>query len=106
MLGSEGVGNFVEVSITWVLFGEAPVDCDDARRSWHLEFEVGVVWNLHELRECWTSQYGVVLRLLVEHLELEDLSCKVALVAEDDVELDCSEGGGCFAWDYTIYIGA
>src|SRR3954463_3364465 len=28
-----------------------------------LSFEVGIVRNRHELRECWMSQYGVVLRL-------------------------------------------
>ena len=64
------------------------------------------MWDRHELCERWSSQYGVVLRLLVEHFELEDFSCEVALAAEDDVELDCFEGGGCFAWNYTVDCGA
>src|SRR4051812_28045301 len=54
-----------------------PVNCNTARSPWHLELEVGIVWNRHELRERWPPQYGVVLRLPVEYLELEGLSCEV-----------------------------
>ena len=55
---------------------------------WHLEFEVGVVGNHHELCECWTSQYGVILRLPIEYFELEGVSCEIAYAAKDDFELD------------------
>jgi hypothetical protein len=38
----------------------------------------------------------------VEHFKLEDFFGEVALVAEDDIELDCSDGDGCFAWNYAV----
>ena len=95
----------MEVAIALVRFGEASIDYDDSCGSWHLEFEVRIVRNRHELCERRSPQYGVVLRP-VEYFELENLFCEVALAAEDDVELDCSKRGGCFAWNYTIYCGA
>ena len=60
------------------------------------------MWNRHELRECWPSQYGVVLRLIVEYFELEDMLCEVASVAEYDFQLDDSEGCGGFSWYYPV----
>ena len=62
--------------------------------------------DCHELCERWSSQYGVILRLPVEYLELEGLSCKVVSAAKDNFELDYSEGGGRFSWDYSMYHGA
>ena len=51
----------MEISVALVGFGEAPIDCDDARGSWHFELEVGVVWDRHELRERWSPQYYMIL---------------------------------------------
>ena len=44
----------------------------------------------------------MILRLLVEYFELEDMLCKVAPVAEDDFQLDDSEGCGDFSWYYPM----
>ena len=48
----------------------------------------------------------MVLRLSVEYLELEGLSCEVASAAKDNLELDYSKGGSRFFWDYPMYYGA
>ena len=92
----------MEVSVALVGLGEASVDCEDARGSWHFELEVGVVRDRHELCERWSPQYDMVLRLLVEYLKLEGLFCEVASAAEDNFELDLSKGGGCFPWYYSM----
>ena len=60
------------------------------------------MWNRHELCECWSPQYGMILRLPVEYFELEDKLCEVVSVAEDDFHLDDSEGCGGFSWYYPV----
>ena len=92
----------MKVTITLVRLGEASIECNDACGSWHLELEVGIVRDRHELRERWSSQYGVVLRLPVEYFKLKDIPCKVASVAKDKFELDDSKGGGRFSWYYSV----
>ena len=37
VLHAEGLGYFVEIPVALVRSGEAPVDCDYALWSWHLE---------------------------------------------------------------------
>ena len=48
------------------------------------------MWDGHELGECWSTEYGVVLRLPVYHFKLEDLPSEIASAPEDDVEADPS----------------
>ena len=45
----------------------------------------------HEFRVGWSSQYGVVLRLPVDYLELEAFVPEVAWFAEDNAQRDLSE---------------
>src|ERR1041385_3156373 len=104
--GSKRVGDFVEAAVALVRFGEASFDCDDSCRSWHLELEICIVWNRHELCECRSPEYGVILRLPVEYFELECLLCEVEFPVEDHIKLYCSDGGCCFARDYAVYCGS
>ena len=39
---------------------EAPIHHDDTTRTRHLEFEVGVVWDHHDLPITWPLEDGVV----------------------------------------------
>ena len=91
LLCSEGVGDLVEVAVAFVWSEEESVDRDDSYGSWHLELEVCVVWDGHELGESWSTKYGVVLRLPIDHIEFEGLSFEIVSAPEDDVEVDPSQ---------------
>ena len=91
LLCSKGVGDLVEVAVAFVLSEEAFIDRDDSYGSWHLELEVCVVWDGHELGESWSTKYSVVLRLPIYHFEYKGFSSKVVSAPEDDVEVDPSQ---------------
>jgi len=57
-------------------------DGDDAVRTRHLELEVGVVWDGHELGVAWSPQNHVVGPWEPEHVEGEDLPLEVVGVSK------------------------
>jgi hypothetical protein len=71
---------------------EAALDGDDPLRAGHLELEVGVVGDSHELGEAWSTEEAVVDTEEVNNLEGERLLAKVVWLAEGDVEPDAPEG--------------
>ena len=56
---------------------EAALDGDDPLRAGHLELQVGVVGDGHELGEAWLSQEGVVDIREVDYLKGEWLLAEV-----------------------------
>jgi hypothetical protein len=58
----------------------------------HLQLQVGVVGNGHELGEAWPTQESMVDVREVDHLEGDQLLLEVVRLAEGDVELDAPEG--------------
>ena len=64
---------------------------DDGVRSQHLQLEVGVVGDRHELDVAWPSQDGMVGPWEVHHLKGEDLRAEVGLVTKCDGQVNLLE---------------
>jgi hypothetical protein len=54
----------------------------------HLELEIGVVGNSHELCVTWASQDGMVGFVESDHLKGEDLCPKVGWIPKGDEQVD------------------
>ena len=63
---------------------EGGVDSDDPMGALHLQLEVCVVGDGHELRVAWSSQDGVESSGEPNHLEGEGLGPVVGLIPEGD----------------------
>ena len=70
---------------------EGATHSDDTVRSRHLQLEVGVVEDRHELGVAWPPQDGVVGPWEVHHLEGEDLRAEVGSVAKHDRQVNLPE---------------
>ena len=68
------------------------VDGDDTVRSWHLELEVGVVGDGHELGVAWPSQDCVVGSREPDHVKREDLPSEVVDVLKQTCKSICPRG--------------
>ena len=86
------MGNIVLLVVVGLL--EAPFDGDDPVWAGHLELQVGVVGDGHELGEARSTEEGMVDAREVNHLKGEWLLTKVVWLAEGDVEPDAPEGHG------------
>jgi hypothetical protein len=67
---------------------EATLEGDDPLWARHLELQVGVAGDGHELGEAWPTEEGMVDAREVDHLEGERLLAKVVQLAKGDVEPD------------------
>jgi hypothetical protein len=67
-------------------------DGDDPVGARHLELEVGVVGDGHELRVAWPPQYCVVGSSEPNHLKREGLPSEVGGCSEADRKVELSEG--------------
>jgi hypothetical protein len=73
---------------------EAALDGDEPLWVEHLELQVGVVRDGHELGEAQSTEEGVVDAEEVNHLESEWLLIEVVRLAEGDVESDVPKRHG------------
>jgi hypothetical protein len=67
-------------------------DGDDPIGARHLELQVGVVGDGHELRVAWPPQYCVVGSSEPDHLERQSLPSEVGGRSEADRKVESSEG--------------
>jgi hypothetical protein len=74
-------------------------DGDDAAWPWHLQDQIGVMWNCHELRECWPSQESVVRGLEIGDLKLFVFHAEVFLSPKGYGKEDLDDGGCCYPRD-------
>ena len=88
------MGNTVLLIVVGLL--EAALDGDDPLRAGHLELQVGVVGDGHELGEAWSTEEGMVDAREVNHIKGERLLAEVVWLAEGEVELDAPEGMASF----------
>ena len=77
---------------------EATLDNDDSLGAWHLQLQVGVVGDSHELGEARLAQESMVDTREVDHLEGEWLLAEVVQLAKGDIELDAPEGHDFLPW--------
>jgi hypothetical protein len=74
---SEGLGVLHALHITFVRVSIRGADGDDPVGARHLELEVGVVRDDHELGVAWSPQHCVVGSSKPDHLECEGLPSEV-----------------------------
>jgi hypothetical protein len=94
------LGNTVLLAVVSLL--EAALDGDDPIWARHLELQVGVVGDGHELGEAWLAEESMVNTGEVHHLKGEHLLPKVIRLAEGDIELDAPEGHNFLSRDNPV----
>jgi len=90
----------LDVALVGVLARRA--DGDDAVWSRHLELEVGIVGDGHELGVAWSSQDCVVGPWEPDHVEGEDLPSEVVGGPKADREIDLPEGMGAMSQHHDV----
>jgi hypothetical protein len=87
-----GLGVLHALHVTFKRVSVRGADGDDPVGARHLELEVGVVGDGHELRVAWPPQYCVVGSSEPDHLEREGLPSEVGGCSEADGKVELSEG--------------
>jgi hypothetical protein len=77
-------------------------DGDDATRPWHLQDQVGVMWDCHEFGECRPSQESVVHSLKISDLKLCSFRVKIFSCPEGYGKSDLTGRGCCCTRDYAM----
>jgi GGDEF domain-containing protein len=88
------LGDAVLLAVVGLL--KAALDSDDPIQARHLELEVGLVGDGHELGKAWSIEEGVVDIRKVNDLRGEWLLEKVLWLAKGDVEPECPRGMASF----------
>jgi hypothetical protein len=88
----EGLGVFHALHITFVCVTVHGADGDDPVGARHLELEVGVVGDDHELGVAWSPQHRVVGSSETDHLEREGFLSEVGGSPEADGQIELSKG--------------
>jgi hypothetical protein len=81
---------------------KAALNDDDSLRAGHLELEVSVVGDGHELGKAWSTKEDVVDTRKVDDLEGEWLLAEVVWLAKGNTESDAPEGHGFLSWHNPI----
>jgi hypothetical protein len=88
----EGLGVLHALDVAFERVSVRGADGDDPVGARHLELEVGVVGDGHELRVAWPPQYCVVGSSEPDHLECEGLPSEVGGCSEADGKVELSDG--------------
>ena len=91
-VGDEGLGVLHALHVAFERVLVRGADGDDPVGARHLELQVGVVGDGHELRVAWPSQYRVVGSSELDHLERQGLPSEVGRCSEADGKVESSEG--------------
>jgi hypothetical protein len=75
---------------------------NDPTWSWHLQYQVGVMRNRHQLDECRPSQQSVVRSLKIIHLKFYSFSLEVLPSLEGYGKRDLTDGHRCYTGNYTV----
>jgi hypothetical protein len=95
----KGLGVLHALYVAFVRVSVRGADDDDPVGAWHLELEVGVVGDGHELGVAWPPQYCVVGSSEPDHLEREGFPSEVGGSPEAYGQIESSEGLDAFPGD-------
>jgi hypothetical protein len=95
----EGFGILHALYVAFVRVSVRGADDDDPVGARHLELEVGVVGDGHELGVAWPPQYCVVGSSEPDHFEREGFPSEVGGSPEADEQIESSEGLDAFPGD-------
>jgi hypothetical protein len=98
-VGDEGLGVLHALHIAFVRVSVRGADGDDPVGARHLELEVGVVGDGHELGVAWPPQYYVVGSSEPDHLEREGFPSEVGGSPKADGQIELPEGLDAFPRD-------
>jgi hypothetical protein len=88
----EGLSVLHALHVAFVRVSVRGSDGDDPVGARHLEIEVGVVWDGHELGVAWPSQHHMVGSSEPDHLEREGFLSEVRGSPEADRQIELSKG--------------
>jgi hypothetical protein len=88
----ESLGILHSLHVAFIHVSVCGADGDDPIGAWHLELEVGVVGDDHELGIAWSPQHRVVGSSEPDHLEREGFLSKVGGSPEADGQIELSKG--------------
>jgi hypothetical protein len=88
----EGLSVLHTLHVAFVRVSVRGADGDDPVGAWHLELEVGVVRDDHELGVAWSPQHCVVGSSELDHLEREGFLSEVGGSPEADGQIKLSKG--------------
>ena len=91
-VGDEGLDVLHALHVTFVRVSVRGADGDDPVGTRHLELEVGVVGDGHELNVAWSPQHCVVGSSEPDHLEREGFLSEVGGSSEVDGQVKLSKG--------------
>jgi hypothetical protein len=77
-------------------------DGDDTTWPWHLQDQVGIMWDHHELGECQLSQESIVRSLKISNLKLYSLRAEIFPSPKGYGKSDLTNGGCCCTRDYAM----
>jgi hypothetical protein len=92
----EGLGVLHALHVAFVCVSVRGADGDDPVRARHLELEVGVVRDGHELGVAWSPQHCVVGSSEPDHLECEGFRSEVGGSPEVDGQIELPKGLDAF----------
>jgi hypothetical protein len=77
-------------------------DGDDTMRSWHIYYQVGIVWDYHKLGECRPPEECIVRRLEVKYLKLQVFRMEIFLSPKGYGKSNLANGGRCCTSVYAL----
>jgi hypothetical protein len=95
----EGLGVLHALHVAFVRVSVRGADGDDPVGARHLELEVGVVGDDHELGVAWSPQYCVVGCSEPDHLEREGFLSEVGGSPKADGQIELPKGSDAFLGD-------
>jgi hypothetical protein len=88
----EGFGVLNAFHVTLLSVALRGSDGDDSLGAWHIEFEVRVVGDDHELGVAWSSQHRVIGSSEPDYLESEGFLSEVGGSSEADGQVNLPKG--------------
>jgi hypothetical protein len=98
-VGDEGLGVLHALHVAFVRVSVRGSDGDDPVGAWHLELEVRVVGDGHELGIARSPQHRVVGPSELDHLEHEGFPLEVGGGSEADGQIELSKGEDALSGD-------
>ena len=92
--GDNRCGVFAALDLALIGVLEGGADGDDTARSRHLQLQIGVVGDGHELCVAWTFQDGVVGSMEPDHLEGEGLCPIIGRIPKGDGQINLPKWHG------------
>jgi hypothetical protein len=101
----ESIGRLAALFVSVVGTLDVSPNGDDTVRSWHLQKQISVMWNRHELGECRLSQESIICGLEIGNLKLQVLCAEVFPSPKGYGKGGLIDGSRHCSWDYAMERG-